>query len=140
MDPQQSLSWSDYLPDSYIPMPDHDDFSSFLQFGMPLPNSNDQLPPDDQQSQLANAIQQQQQQQQQRQQQQQHQNSMNLQQPYVYGVPMIPPTPNSVEFHGGAATFRQNGDENYDIKNEQYARLNDEQVGFTINNNKQTLN
>ena len=60
-------------------------------------------------------------------QQQQQQQPVNLPRSYVYGVPMIPPTPNSVEFHGGAAQFAQNGEDKGDM-NERYMHMSDDRV------------
>lgn len=55
-----------------------------------------------------------------------HQQSTN--QHYAHGQPIIPPTPNSVELHGGAARYSQRVDENNEMY-DRYARMNDEQVG-----------
>lgn len=51
-------------------------------------------------------------------------------QPYVYGHPIIPPTPNSIELHGGAARYQPRVDEASDIY-DQYSRINEEQALYT---------
>ncbi|GMF72877.1 unnamed protein product [Aspergillus oryzae] len=52
-------------------------------------------------------------------------------QPYVpNGQPVIPPTPNSIEMQGSAATYPQRVDENHDMY-DRYARINEEQALYT---------
>ncbi|KAB8199318.1 hypothetical protein BDV34DRAFT_207100 [Aspergillus parasiticus] len=52
-------------------------------------------------------------------------------QPYVpHGQPVIPPTPNSIEMQGSAATYPQRVDENNDMY-DRYARINEEQALYT---------
>ncbi|RAK80447.1 phosphate-sensing transcription factor PHO4 [Aspergillus fijiensis CBS 313.89] len=46
------------------------------------------------------------------------------------GRPFIPPTPNSVEFHGNAATFPQRADDTREVY-ERFNRVNDEQALYT---------
>ncbi|PYH79636.1 HLH transcription factor [Aspergillus uvarum CBS 121591] len=46
------------------------------------------------------------------------------------GRPVIPPTPNSVEFHGNAATFPQRADDTREVY-ERFTRVNDEQALYT---------
>ena len=48
------------------------------------------------------------------------------QQPIPNGQTVIPPTPNSIELHGGAARYPHQVEDNHDM----YSRINDEQVGF----------
>lgn len=47
---------------------------------------------------------------------------------YQEGQHMIPPTPNSVELHGGAARYMQRVDQNNNEGYEGYVHMNDEQV------------
>lgn len=47
---------------------------------------------------------------------------------YQEGQHMIPPTPNSVELHGGAARYMQRVDQNNNDAYEGYVQMNDEQV------------
>lgn len=47
---------------------------------------------------------------------------------YAPGQPMVPPTPNSIELHGGAVRYPQRVDENAEMYG-RYGRVNDEQVG-----------
>lgn len=47
------------------------------------------------------------------------------QQPIPNGQTVIPPTPNSIELHGGAARYPHQVEDNHDM----YSRINDEQVG-----------
>ncbi|KNG82160.1 putative HLH transcription factor (PalcA) [Aspergillus nomiae NRRL 13137] len=52
-------------------------------------------------------------------------------QPYVpHGQPVIPPTPNSIEMQGSAATYPQRVDENHEMY-DRYARINEEQALYT---------
>ena len=52
-------------------------------------------------------------------------------QSYVpHGQPVIPPTPNSVELQGSAATHLHRTDDNHDMY-ERFTRINDEQVSAT---------
>lgn len=44
------------------------------------------------------------------------------------GQPIIPPTPNSVELHGGAARYVQRVDQNSNDMYERYGQMSDEQV------------
>ena len=66
---------------------------------------------------------------QQQQQQQQHPpfHRKPTTQPYGYGHPIIPPTPNSIELHGSAARFQPRPEEGGDMY-DQYSRMNEEQV------------
>ena len=52
----------------------------------------------------------------------------NAHYPIPNGQTVIPPTPNSIELHGGAARYPQRVDEHHDM----YSRMNDEQVGSKI--------
>ncbi|PGH02029.1 hypothetical protein AJ80_08923 [Polytolypa hystricis UAMH7299] len=78
------------------------------------------------------------QQQQQQQQQQQHQHFFAhkqqqaiLSQSYGHGRPFIPPTPNSVEFHGGTSNGMAQLDTQVHRNYEQYSGSNDDQGTFT---------
>ncbi|KAE8392716.1 hypothetical protein BDV23DRAFT_53452 [Aspergillus alliaceus] len=57
--------------------------------------------------------------------------SQQTSQPYVpHGQPLIPPTPNSVELQGSAATYLQRVNENHEMY-DRYARINEEQALYT---------
>ncbi|GAD92631.1 HLH transcription factor (PalcA), putative [Paecilomyces variotii No. 5] len=81
-------------------------------------------------------------------QQQQHQHQQELcrqqsqQHPhhgYAPGQPMVPPTPNSVELHGGAARYPQRVEENTEMY-DRYGRVNDDQVRQEMHINDETKN
>ncbi|KAL1850541.1 hypothetical protein Plec18170_006826 [Paecilomyces lecythidis] len=71
-------------------------------------------------------------------QQQQHQQELRRQSSqqhphhhgYAPGQPMVPPTPNSIELHGGAARYPQRVDENAEMY-DRYGRVNDDQAFYT---------
>ncbi|QGA20778.1 hypothetical protein EYB26_008486 [Talaromyces marneffei] len=48
--------------------------------------------------------------------------------PYREGQPIIPPTPSSVELHGGAARYMQRVDQNNNDMYERYGQMSDEQA------------
>lgn len=58
---------------------------------------------------------------------QSHQQQQPPKQGYAQGQPMIPPTPNSVELHGGAAHYPQRVDESHGMY-DRYTRVTEEQV------------
>ncbi|PYI30850.1 HLH transcription factor [Aspergillus indologenus CBS 114.80] len=59
------------------------------------------------------------------------QSTQSMPQSFVpQGRPVIPPTPNSVEFHGNAATFPQRADDTREVY-ERFNRVNDEQALYT---------
>lgn len=62
------------------------------------------------------------------QQRQQIPHSQMASHPYQEGQHMIPPTPNSVELHGGAARYMQRIDQNNNNVYEGYGQMSDEQV------------
>ncbi|KAJ9297431.1 transcriptional regulator family: Helix-loop-helix [Paecilomyces variotii] len=49
---------------------------------------------------------------------------------YAPGQPMVPPTPNSIELHGGAVRYPQRVEENAEMYG-RYGRVNDEQAFYT---------
>jgi hypothetical protein len=62
------------------------------------------------------------------QQQQQQQQPQPTTQPYIpQGQMVIPPTPNSIEFHGSAATYPQRVGDNPEMY-DRYSRMIEEQV------------
>lgn len=45
---------------------------------------------------------------------------------YMQGPPMIPPTPNSIEMHGNAVRYSQRMDENPEMYDPRYSRVEDQ--------------
>ncbi|OJJ44867.1 hypothetical protein ASPZODRAFT_70237 [Penicilliopsis zonata CBS 506.65] len=59
-----------------------------------------------------------------------HSHPPSQQQHYASGQTIIPPTPNSIELHGGAARFTQRVEESQDMY-DRYAHINEEQALYT---------